>query len=72
MTKRIRYNRGSTEETLAAAKAIVQDEPLYVYPTAGGLVITKSPPFFGQQHYIVEPGGEVEYMPSTWDRRRAS
>ena len=67
MVRRIRYHRGSIEETLAAARATVQDQPLYVWPTAGGLVITKSPPYFGLQHYIVAPGGKVEYIPAIWE-----
>lgn len=58
---RRRFQRGDTQQTLQAAftEAKENNEPRYVFGTAGGLIINKTPPDFGQQHFEVLPTGEV-------------
>lgn len=59
--KRVRFNRGSTESAIAAAKRLQSDNTLYIFATCEGLTIERQAPPFGQQHYTVQPDGTVEY-----------
>ena len=53
--KRIRYNRGSIEDTMRAAKTLQAD--VYVYPTPGGLSISYEPPYWGLQYIFLKADG---------------
>ena len=54
--KRIRYNRSDINSALQAAKKIsTPKSPRYVYATALGFTIGKSPAPFGQTYYKVTP-----------------
>jgi hypothetical protein len=61
MAGRIRWNRGSTESTLAAARKLAtgHQAPRFVFATYNGLAIEATPPAFGQRHYRVDADGTV-------------
>lgn len=63
MSRRVKYNRGSLDSTIAAAVKVVQDAPLYVFATAYGFTIDRWPPPGGQRHVVVTASG-VEYVES--------
>ncbi len=66
---RTKFNRG----TIAAAKKLAKStgNTNYVYGVHGGFVIGKEPPFFGQQHLIVKPNGEVTKGGMSFGREEA-
>ena len=63
--RRVRYNRGSIDDTIAAARRLKSESDLYVFPTGVGLTIERKKPPFGLQYYVVHPDGSVEFVPST-------
>jgi hypothetical protein len=57
MAKRVTYQRGSLDSTIAAARKVATTEPRYVFATALGFMIDRRPPPFGQQHVVVATDG---------------
>jgi len=53
---KMRYNRGSLDDTMRVAKATSAGKVLYVFATACGFTISKTPPPFTQRHYVVRDG----------------
>ena len=68
--RRVRYNPGSIDDTIAAARRLKSESDLYVFPTGRGLAIERKKPPFGLQYYVVHPDGSVEFVPSTVSRVR--
>jgi len=59
--KRIRYNRGSIESTIAAARRVVagSEQVRFVQATHGGFTITTvAPPFNGRGYRVSATGVE--------------
>jgi len=64
---RIKFDRARIESAIEAAYKASSDKPLYVYATAYGYVIDKSPAPFGQQYVIVEQNKPAQYIKSKWE-----
>ncbi len=58
MAKRVRYNRGSIDSAIAAAKRL-DTKPVYIEPTAGGLVISYKKPYW-VRYYKVDENNHVQ------------
>ena len=62
--KRVRFNRGSLDTAIEAAKRLQADHRLYIFSTVYGFTIEHHPPSFGQQYVYVDPDGSVDFVES--------
>lgn len=60
--KRVRFNRGSLDSAIMAAKRLKSDRNVYIVPTAGGFSIVHQKPPRWLKHAVVKPDGTAQFV----------
>lgn len=59
---RVRYQKGSFSDAIAAARRLQSESPLYLVPTAEGIQMERREPPKWQRHAVVAPDGSVKMV----------